>query len=426
MGHVHVAGYPDLPAGRVTGALSATQRWSLLHPRLVDGGLVAVTVAFSTAALLVRREDRLAAPAVVLGLIVASAAALVVRRERPVLAWAGATVAGLLAVLLSAEGPALGLATTIGLYAVGRRASLSATVLATLASGVAYTVAVAAAGNAWLDDDGDIAGLQLLAWGGAAAAIGVSVRSHRRALDAAEERALQAEQTREEEAERRVTDERLRIARDLHDVVAHHISVVNVQAGVARHLLETDPDQARAALGLVRDASKTVLTELSAVVGLLRSPDEGDAPREPAPGMDRLAALVESVRRAGLDLTTTVAGQVDDLPPISDLTAYRVVQEALTNALKYGTGTARLTLDHRPEELRITVRNPIGAAGGAADGTGHGLIGMRERVEAVSGRLWVGPGPDASFTVSAAIPRAGERAGHERAGHQRAGMSGPA
>jgi signal transduction histidine kinase len=257
--------------------------------------------------------------------------------------------------------------------------------------------------GSWLDEHGEVPGLSVLAWGGAAAAVGVAVRSQRAALEAAEARARQAELTREEEAERRVTDERVRIARELHDVVAHHISVINVQAGVARHLMDSSPEQARAALGLVRDASKTVLTEMSAVVGLLRTDDE-DVPTEPAPGLAGLGSLVDSVRRAGLELSASTTGEPFELPPISDLTAYRVVQESLTNAVKYGNGTADLVLGYGSDGVAIEVRNPIGGRP-AGQGGGHGLIGMHERIEAVHGELAAGPGPDGVFTVRARIPR---------------------
>ncbi len=276
-------------------------------------------------------------------------------------------------------------------------------VLASLASGSAYTLSAIVSEGDWLDDRG-VPGLQTFAWSAAAAAIGVAVGSHRSALGAAEARALQAELTREEEAERRVTDERLRIARELHDVVAHHISVVNVQAGVARHLLDADPQQARAALDLVRNASKTALSEMSTVVGLLRTADEG-APTEPTPGMARVGELVDSIRRAGLDLTWTVSGELEGLAAIEDLTAYRVVQEALTNALRYGTGTATMVVTSRPEGVGIEVRNPVRQGDGRRSEGGHGLIGMRERVDAVGGRLATGPGPGGSYQVSAFIPR---------------------
>ena len=292
----------------------------------------------------------------------------------------------------------------VALYTVGRWLPIRRTVIATSATAVAYAVAMALAMGSWLDDRGDLPALATVAVSGAAAAVGVAVRSQRAALAAAQDRAHQAELTREEEAERRVTDERLRIARELHDVVAHHISVINVQAGVARHLMDADPGQARTALGLVREASKTVLSEMSAVVGLLRTQDE-DAPTEPAPGLSRVPALVESVRRAGLELSWTSTGDPHPLPPICDLTAYRVVQESLTNAVKYGTGSADLVIDHRPEAVTIEVRNPVDPTRTASPGAGHGLIGMRERVEAVSGLLVTGPDGAGGFTVHAEVPR---------------------
>ncbi|HEX2072393.1 MAG TPA: histidine kinase, partial [Geodermatophilus sp.] len=185
---------------------------------------------------------------------------------------------------------------------------------------------------------------------------------------------------------------------------AHHISVVNVQAGVARHLLDSSPGQARAALDLVRNASRTALAEMSTVVGLLRTAGE-DAPTEPTPEMARIGELADSIRQAGLDLTWTVSGDLEGLCAINDLTAYRVIQEALTNALRHGTGAARMVVDSRPDGVRIEVRNAVAAGARHAAGSGHGLIGMRERVDAVRGRLVTGPAPDGAYRVSVLIPR---------------------
>jgi signal transduction histidine kinase len=307
------------------------------------------------------------------------------------------------AVLLGAADPTASASLLLALYTVGRLLPLGTAVLTVVGSGLAYVLALAIAQGTFLDDRGDSPALTVLALGGAAAAVGVAVRSQRSALEGARARASQAEATREEEAERRVTDERLRIARELHDVVAHHISVVNVQAGVARHLMDTHPDQARTALGLVRDASKTVLIELSAVVGLLRTED-GTSPAEPAPGLFRLEALVESMRSAGLDLTWQTTGQPHELAPISDLTAYRVVQESLTNAVKYGTGRASLVVDHGPDGVTIEVRNPLRPDTPPTDG-GHGLVGMRERLDAVHGWLSFGPDDNGAWVLRAGIPR---------------------
>jgi signal transduction histidine kinase len=245
--------------------------------------------------------------------------------------------------------------------------------------------------------------LRISGWIIAVLFCGIDVRYYRQYVASIVERAVRAERTREEEARRRVAEERLRIARDLHDVVAHHISVVNVQAGVARHLMDTHPEQARTALGLVRDASKTVLTELSAVLGLLRAED-GTSPAEPAPGLSRLPSLVESVRGAGLDLELRCTGQSCELAPVNDLTAYRVVQESLTNALKYGSGRARLLVDHAPGGVTIDVVNPLAPDRPATSG-GHGLIGMRERLDGVNGWLIAGPDGAGSWVLRAGIPR---------------------
>jgi len=388
----------------VTGAPAGRRRCVAAHPRLADAGLAALLVLLVLPTLVIRNPEIPGRPnGWSLVLFAVGAAALVVRREWPLRGWAVATVAGVAAVLQSDGSVFLAAATCVALYTIGSRLPLRSAVLTSLVSGAAYTLAAVVAEGDWLDDRG-VPGLQTFAWSAAAAAIGVAVRSSRAALAAAEARALQAELTREEEAERRVTDERLRIARELHDVVAHHISVVNVQAGVARHLLDARPDQARAALDLVRDASRTVLSEMSTVVGLLRTAGE-DAPTEPTPGLARVGELVDSIRQAGLDVTWTVSGDLDGLPAINDLTAYRVVQEALTNALRYGTGAATLVLADRPEGVSIEVRNQVATNGRQQSGGGHGLIGMRERVDAVRGRLVTGPAPDGGYRVSALIPR---------------------
>jgi signal transduction histidine kinase len=395
----------------VTAALQRSAatvwRWSAAHPRIVDTALAVLLVVVAVPALSghgPRADHGDGNGGATLLLLAAAGVALVFRRDAPLPVWGVTVVTGVLAVLTGGDPSGVAVPTYLALFTLGLQATVATTVATTVVSGVAYTLAAVAQHHAWLDERGDVPGLQVLAWAGAAAAVGVAVRMQRAALDAAEARAHQAEQTREEEAERRVTDERVRIARELHDIVAHHISVINVQSGVARHLMDSRPEQAREALGLVRDASKTVLAEMSAVVGLLRTPEE-DAPTEPAPGLARIDSLVDSVRRAGLEVTTTFTGKAGELPPIQDLTAYRVVQESLTNAVKYGTGRAQLVVDHGPEGLCIEVRNPMDQAGPVSSGGGHGLIGMRERVESVRGRFTAGPGADGVFTVSALIPR---------------------
>jgi signal transduction histidine kinase len=275
---------------------------------------------------------------------------------------------------------------------------LRTTVLTTLITAAVYAATTTAVDGMFGDRTAT-----LLAFICAAAAVGLAVRSQRAAVEAAEARARQAEATREDEAERRVTDERLRIARELHDVVAHNISVINVQAGVARHLLDSRPDQARAALGLVREASRTVLAEMSTVLGLLRTGEE-ENPTEPAPGLDRVSALVDTIGLAGLRTTWQQHGQPYRLPELADLAAYRIVQESLTNALKHGDGTADLLIEHRTDAVVVEVTNPVPADAPSSATGGHGLMGMRERVTSLGGTFAAGP-EDRSFRVRVEIPR---------------------
>ncbi|MFI8451739.1 sensor histidine kinase [Streptomyces erythrochromogenes] len=185
-------------------------------------------------------------------------------------------------------------------------------------------------------------------------------------------------------AKRRVDEERLRIARELHDVLAHSISVINVQAGVGLALLDSDPEQARSALSTIKAASKEALGEVRQVLDTLRSP--GEAPRTPAPGLDRLPELVEQAAAAGLRVKVTAEGEASALPPGLDLAAFRILQEALTNVVRHsGARTARILLGWRPRLLELRVDDDGPASGGASEGGGSGLIGMRERAAALGG-----------------------------------------
>ncbi|MEX5720445.1 sensor histidine kinase [Geodermatophilus maliterrae] len=332
------------PATGVPGPAPAPWRWAQDHPRLVDAGLAVVVLAVATPGLDSRGRGDGGSDAVTLGTLVVAAAALVLRRRNPLAVWA---VAGVAAVLHGEGGTALAVPALVALGTVGDREPLTTTVLTTALTCAGFALARTPVDGPLVEGRGDSPVLSVLALSGSAAAVGVAVRSSRAALEAARARARQAELTREEEAERRVTGERLRIARELHDVVAHHISVVNVQAGVARHLVDGHPDQARSALGLVREANRTALSELSAVVGLLRSAD-GSAPAEPAPGLDRLDALLESARRTGLRLTATTRG-----------------------------APAPLVVEHRPQAVVIEVGNPVaaGVAGRRARADRHARAG---------------------------------------------------
>ncbi|QNG38753.1 two-component sensor histidine kinase [Geodermatophilaceae bacterium NBWT11] len=402
--------------------LTRANRWAAQHPRVADAVLAALALAVALGGLTGGRDrgrggggltgldgldavggagSSLSAGAVVL--LVLASAVLLARRAYPVpvaVVSAGAVVG---AVLMGGADPLVSAPLLVALFTLGWLATLRTTVLTVVVAGFGYVLALAAAQGVFLDERGDSPALTVLALGGAAAAAGVALRGQRSALAAARARAAQAESTREEEAQRRVTDERLRIARELHDVVAHHIAVVNVQAGVAKHLMHRDPQQAEHALTLVREASKSVLTELTSVVGLLRT-DGGDGPAAPAPGLARLPALVDDMRSAGLALDWRVTGESADLLPVADLTAYRVVQEALTNAVKYGDGQATLLVDHGAREVTIDVVNTFSPRP-APVGGGHGLIGMRERVDAVGGGLAAGPDGAGGWRVRATVPR---------------------
>ena len=248
------------------------------------------------------------------------------------------------------------------------------------------------------------ANLGLIAWTFLSVAVGDAVRSRRELLASAMERAERAERTREEEARRRVTEERMRIARELHDVVAHHITLVNAQAGVAHHLMRTDPEHAYQALERIRDTSRAALDELRATVGLLRNGGEQAAPREPAPGLAGLDDLLDAFRHSGLGVVLERTGEPVALAPITDLTAYRIIQEALTNTHKHaGPATAHVRLGFATDVLRLTVEDD-GRGTGGGTGTGHGMIGMHERARAVGGTLSAGPRPGRGFRIHAELP----------------------
>ncbi|MDX2524114.1 sensor histidine kinase [Streptomyces europaeiscabiei] len=241
-------------------------------------------------------------------------------------------------------------------------------------------------------------------------AVGRATQIRRAYLKSVQARAEHAERTREEEAHLRVTEERMRIARDLHDVVAHHLALANAQAGTAAHLTRTDPEQAHRILTDLTSTTSAALRELKATVGVLRRPDDPEAPLTPAPGLDRLPDLTAACESAGLTVTVTTEGAPGHLDPGVDLTAYRIVQEALTNVSKHaGVDAARVRLAYEEAHLTITVTDD-GSAGtprparAAEPGRGFGLIGMRERAQSVGGRLSAGHRPEGGFEVTTDLP----------------------
>jgi signal transduction histidine kinase len=227
---------------------------------------------------------------------------------------------------------------------------------------------------------------------------GIAVANRRAYVESIHDRA-------EQDARRRIDEERLRIARELHDVVAHTMATINVQAGVAAHVLSTRPEAVAESLQAIKTASKDGLRELRAILNVLRQADDAD-PTQPAPGTAQLETLITGARQAGLDTTLTVAGEPVPLPAAVDLAAYRIVQESLTNAIRHaGPATAAVSLGYSRDELRVDVTDTgRGPALAASSNGGHGLAGMRERATTVGGTLETGPGPAGGFRVAARLP----------------------
>jgi hypothetical protein len=236
------------------------------------------------------------------------------------------------------------------------------------------------------------------------------MRTRREQVAALEERARRLEREREEQSRRAVSEERLRIARELHDVVAHSMSVIAVQAGVANHVIDSRPDLARDALSTVETNSRAALVEMRRLLGVLRQGDEPSASLAPTPGLSEVPALVRRLARAGLDVAVSVEGSPSGVPDAVDLSGYRIVQEGLTNVLRHGGPAARVTIGYRRGALDLSVvddgRPPGAARVEPASGAGQGLIGMRERVAVFGGRFTAGPRPDGGFAVTATLPYA--------------------
>ncbi|MGF7235134.1 MAG: sensor histidine kinase [Frankia sp.] len=236
------------------------------------------------------------------------------------------------------------------------------------------------------------------------AALGTSARLQRAYLEAERVRAEQAERTREELAGHRVADERMRIARELHDVVAHHLALANAQAGTAAHLIATRPEQAQKILTDLSRTTSSALRDLKATVGLLRQTNDPDLPLKPAPGLAQLDDLTAAFGSAGLAVTVTTEGEWHELSPGVDLTAFRIVQEALTNVTKHASvKTAQVRLAYAHDQLTITVTD-AGTASTAAPGDGYGLIGMRERARSIGGQLFAAKRITGGFEVVAELP----------------------
>jgi signal transduction histidine kinase len=390
------------------------------HAHLADA-TIAVTVLAATMATTFTGQPMTGAGsrAVALGCAAIACGALAIRRLQPVAVLViTATAAELmLAETGNGDGVLILLAPCIALYTVAEQVERRPG--RTIAGCVVAALAIA---HPFIRPS--MLGHQDLAFaaiGGLAIAAGDAARHRRAYLAEAQQRALRAEQEREADTRRRVAQERLRIARDLHDSVGHHLALISVQSDVATATVESDAAGAREALAHVKSASKKALEELRDTVSLLRQAGDPVAPTEvPAPGLEALDDLLAGLRASGLAVDHQVAGTPVALAPATDLTAYRVVQESLTNVRKHSSQQrARLTLSYDRNDLSIAV-DDLGRGGergiafdhnsagdhesGPSSGGRHGILGMRERVQAIGGQLTAGPRPGGGFRVRATLP----------------------
>ena len=383
-----------------------TPAWAgrVLAPAAVDVLLFVVVSVLAVGLFVAGGEsDARGADVVGAGLLVASAAPLVVRRRWPVLVLVFQLALVLVYLSLDYAGGAELPVVLAGIYSVaaaGRRWWVLAVILAFVGLGTAHRVVV----------EGEDAltvtiGSSLLVL---VALLGDAVGTRRELRDEVGRRLAVMAAEKEAETRARMAEERLRLAHELHDVMAHTITTMTVQAGAAADQLDRDPDRARAALGAIRGAARDAMAELRAIIAVMRTPEDDD--RGPSPGVARLDELVATTRAAGLRVTVDVDTELPQvLPTAVDVTCFRVVQEALTNVVRHAEAThASVVIAARRGEVVVEVTDdgrgePTGVGAG-----GYGLVGLRERVSAVGGRLEAGTRPTGGFRVVATLPVARE------------------
>jgi signal transduction histidine kinase len=389
----------------------ALYAWLRRHPRLVDGALALVLVAVSVP---VPMPHTGAEGVLRIGFILGMVLPVVFRRDHPAAAFAAVIAVGALQVALLSRPVSADLAVPIMCYTLAaytpRRISLRGLAACLLGAATAvvrwhpahtrdllYSISVDAA----------VFGAPvLLAW-----LLGDSLRWRRGYYQALEERATRLERERDAQAQVAAAAERARIARELHDVVAHNVSVMVVQADGAAYALDTSPQRTREALGAISATGRRALAELRSLLGVLRdSAEPSSAALAPQPGIEQLEELVHQARTAGLPVSLNVQGVPRPVPQGEALAPYRVVQESLTNTRKHaGPGaTATVTLRYAHQHLMISVtddgRGASAAGTGELAGAGHGLAGMRERVELYGGSVRSGPRAGGGYEVIARLP----------------------
>jgi len=366
--------------------------------RMPKTGALAIVVGvvqLGAALMAHNQEGRESLDALAIALVLAGPAALVALRRAPVVVLAVTTATALTYWALDYPRTLIMLAPTVafvGAVLAGHRA-------------VAWSsLAIAWGGFAWLPSLVDSAdpprvgkALGLAAWLFLLAAGAELLRAK---IERYEER----ECTRREQEKARAGQERLRIARELHDVLAHNVSLINVQAGVALHLLDEQPERARPALEAIKDASSETLNEMRSVLSILRRPGE-QPPRSPTVGIDGLGELVSRTTAAGIPVETTVSGDPRVVPASVDLAVYRIVQEALTNVARHARPAAAVVrLAYGDDDLTVEVNDAGEQRPDGNGAAGNGIAGMRERVAALGGEFSAGPRPDAGFRVKARLP----------------------
>ena len=364
--------------------------WLRRHPVHTDVGVVVLLLALTIFA--VSRHDH---PAVGIGLAIVETLPLLWRRHQPVAVVALVAGAAVAMVILGIW--FLPFQLGIALYTVAAASQRRPALTSGIASILAVLAAQAAAPQL---RPGDITWRVVFL--AAAWLLGDSIGTRRAYMHELEEKAERLEREHKAQAGRAAAEEQARIGRELHDIVAHALSVIVVQAAAAEDALEDEPSPARGPVTAIGTAARSALGDLRRVVGALR---EGAAELEPQPTLGRLDPLVERVRSAGLPVALDIQGEPRPLPAAVELSAYRIVQEALTNTLKHAGATQVRILVRYGERLELEVHdNGSGPSNGASNGNGNGLIGMRERVTMLGGDLTAAPASDGGFTVRARIP----------------------
>ncbi|MFB7378640.1 sensor histidine kinase [Kitasatospora purpeofusca] len=380
-------------AGRTERAAAVARRIPRL-PTPVWDSLLPALLLLNAATTPAPRE-----PVLTVALTAALALPLLWRRRAPLAVFGAVVAAALVQWLLDIQLPA-DIAVLVALYTLAAHSARRTT----LAAGAVVEAGVLLACLRWAPDGAFLTPfVAVTAMTAAAAVLGMNVRTTRAYLAAVEERAAHLEREQEQQARLAVAEERARITREMHDIVTHNLSVMVALADAAGYARQRSPDRADAAMRQISETGRQALTDMRRSLGVLRA-DEPDAERHPLPGIAQLDALAEQMSAAGLPTGLEVEGDHDHLPATAQLTVYRLVQEALTNALKHTPAGTRATVRIRCSAGTVTVdvadtgpRPPASAA--APSSSGHGIPGMRERAAAYGGTLRAGPLPDGGWGV---------------------------